>query len=229
MGHKPVGVAVIGAGYWGPNLVRNFLGAPPPSCAGCATSTSRGPGRWSGARQRGAVTTDLDEVLADPERRGGRDRHPGRAPTAAWRSPRSRAGKHVLMEKPLATTRGRGRAAGRGRRRTRPGADVRPHLLLHAGGPRIRARWCTAASSASSSTSTRCASTWASSSPTSTCSGTWRRTTCRSSTSCCPADRQPVAVAAHGADPIGAGPGLRRLPHAAPRAAARSPTSTSTG
>ena len=25
---EPIGVAVIGAGYWGPNLVRNFQGSP---------------------------------------------------------------------------------------------------------------------------------------------------------------------------------------------------------
>ena len=26
--HRPIGIAVVGAGYWGPNLVRNFAGSP---------------------------------------------------------------------------------------------------------------------------------------------------------------------------------------------------------
>ena len=31
----PIGVAVIGAGYWGPNLVRNFLACPEVDLLAC--------------------------------------------------------------------------------------------------------------------------------------------------------------------------------------------------
>ena len=115
------------------------------------------------------------------------------------------AGKHVLVEKPLADTPEAAAADGAGGRGGRPGADDRPHLLLHAGGavhPRGRSP---TACSARSCTSTRCGSTSAWSSRTSTCSGTWPRTTCRSSTSSCPAGCDPTTVSATGADPLGAG------------------------
>ena len=106
---------------------------------------SRWRRRWSAAR---------------PGRhRRGRDRDTRRAPTRRSPWPRSRRASTSLVEKPLAPTPAPRRRWSTRRRRAGPGADGRPHLLLHAGGavhPRAdRAR----ASSATSCTSTRSGST----------------------------------------------------------------------
>jgi len=102
-GRRPddIGVAVIGAGYWGPNLIRNFLGSDRIWLdAVCDLDVDRGRavvGRHTSVR----VTPDLDDILNDP----GIDAvaiatpagtHYGIARTCL------EAGKHVLVEKPLA-------------------------------------------------------------------------------------------------------------------------------
>jgi len=99
----PIGVAVIGAGYWGPNLVRNFQ-----NNAGfqlrwlCDLDVERARrvlGPYSSVR----VTADLADVLAD-ETVGAvaiatpAGTHLDVAMTALA------AGRHVLVEKPLAAS-----------------------------------------------------------------------------------------------------------------------------
>ena len=139
----PIGVAVVGAGYWGPNLVRNAMATPRSTCAGCATSTRTGRqqvlGRYSHRRDDRLV----DAVLADPA-----------VQAVAIATP---AATHVALadgraRTPASTSWSRSRwrrrcADGAEAGRARPSerglvAHVRPHLLLHAGG---------AAASASSS------------------------------------------------------------------------------
>ena len=44
-----IGIGVIGYGYWGPNLVRNFAECRVRPCAWCATNGRSGCSRWSGA------------------------------------------------------------------------------------------------------------------------------------------------------------------------------------
>ena len=99
----PIGIAVVGAGYWGPNLVRNFASAPQYRLTWlCDINKSRavqvlGPYSTVGA------TDDLEAVLADE-----------RVDAVAIATPAGthldialaamRAGKHVLIEKPLAAT-----------------------------------------------------------------------------------------------------------------------------
>lgn len=96
-------VGVVGLGYWGPNLARNFA-----SIDGCEL-------RWlcdasAPARQKlesafpAARTTDrLDELLEDPELDAVVLATP--VPTHAELTERVlRAGKHCFVEKPLATT-----------------------------------------------------------------------------------------------------------------------------
>ena len=100
---RPIGLAVVGAGYWGPNLVRNFASSPHYRLIWlCDMDKSRavqvlGPYSTVGA------TDDLDVVLADE-----------RVDAIAIATPAGthldialaamRAGKHVLIEKPLAAT-----------------------------------------------------------------------------------------------------------------------------
>ncbi|QFZ16170.1 Gfo/Idh/MocA family protein [Saccharothrix syringae] len=96
-----VGVAVIGAGYWGPNLVRNIQATPDLRLVTlCDLDVERAKavlGRYSTVR----ATSSLDEVLADPEVEAVAVATP-----AATHLPVAQAaleaGKHVLVEKPLA-------------------------------------------------------------------------------------------------------------------------------
>jgi predicted dehydrogenase len=98
-----VRVAVIGYGYWGPNLVRNFAEATGSRVVG--VSDLRGE-RLDSVRDRYPAvnaTTDFEELLADPT-----------VDAVAIATPVSThhalamaalcAGKHVLVEKPLAMT-----------------------------------------------------------------------------------------------------------------------------
>jgi predicted dehydrogenase len=96
----PLNVAVIGAGYWGPNLARNFYLAPDWELkAICDLDTDRAAalaGQYRvpalGSLDEALDTLELDAIaIATPART-----HHGIALTALG------AGKHVLVEKPLA-------------------------------------------------------------------------------------------------------------------------------
>jgi predicted dehydrogenase len=100
-------VAVIGAGYWGPNLARNFRTSPQWELAVICDldrdRASRLAGQGGGAR----VETSLARVLAAPDvdavaiATPAASHHPIAMAALA-------AGKHVLVEKPLADTVERG-------------------------------------------------------------------------------------------------------------------------
>jgi predicted dehydrogenase len=98
--HK-IGVAVVGCGYWGPNLIRNFSNCPTTDLV---TICDRDPARLSHVRglcpQANAVS-ELDDVLRDPNVDAVAIATPvathGPLAMAALQ-----AGKHVLVEKPLA-------------------------------------------------------------------------------------------------------------------------------
>lgn len=98
-----IGVGIIGFGYWGPNLVRNFFET---KGATVRRVCDRRPHRLelAAARFRGvAMTASVDDLITDP-----------RVDAVAIATPVSThfdfamralaAGKHVLVEKPLAAT-----------------------------------------------------------------------------------------------------------------------------
>lgn len=99
----PVGVAVVGAGYWGPNLMRNFATSPSTELVHVCDLDPDRATRVLGARKDVRVSAELDSVLDDPE-----------VEAVAVATPPSshlpialsclKAGRHVLMEKPLATS-----------------------------------------------------------------------------------------------------------------------------
>jgi predicted dehydrogenase len=96
-----LGVAVVGAGYWGPNLVRNLSSVPEIDlrwvCDLDRQRAERVVGRYSSI----GTTASLDDVLADPSVQAVAVATPAR--THAELVERClRAGRHVLVEKPLA-------------------------------------------------------------------------------------------------------------------------------
>jgi predicted dehydrogenase len=104
-----LGVAVIGAGYWGPNLVRNFSGSDRVDlrwvCDLSEERARRAVGRYSNI----AVSTSIDQVLADPTVEAVALATPAASHTRLGLAALA-AGKHVLVEKPLAPTVAEGRA-----------------------------------------------------------------------------------------------------------------------
>lgn len=104
-----LGVAVVGAGYWGPNLIRNFRSSPEwDLVAVCDLDTQRAYDVL-GPRSEVLVTADLDEVLARDDVAAIAIATPARThDPLAMRA--LRAGKHVLVEKPLADTVASGRS-----------------------------------------------------------------------------------------------------------------------
>ena len=99
--------AVIGAGYWGPNLARNFRASPEWELAAiCDLDVGRAL-RVSDSIGGAPVTTDLREVLADPTVDAVAVATPARTHHAVVLAALD-AGKHVIVEKPVADTRERG-------------------------------------------------------------------------------------------------------------------------
>jgi predicted dehydrogenase len=98
-----IGIAVVGYGYWGPNLVRNFWETPGAQLVSvCDLRTER----LSGVQSRYPaveITANFDEILRDP-----------RIDAVAIATPVSshfelamralQSGKHVFVEKPIAAT-----------------------------------------------------------------------------------------------------------------------------
>lgn len=103
----PLRAAVIGAGYWGPNLARNFKASPDWELAAIVDkdhdraarlAAAHGDVPVCGSVQELLDTVDVDAVaIATPAHT-----HHDIALTAL------RAGKHVLVEKPLADSRAKG-------------------------------------------------------------------------------------------------------------------------
>jgi predicted dehydrogenase len=101
-------IAVVGAGYWGPNLARNFRGSPDwELVAICDLDRARAEAlaeKVGGVR----VVTDLAELLESDEIDAVAVATPARTHHAVAKAALA-AGKHVMVEKPLADTGDRGR------------------------------------------------------------------------------------------------------------------------
>jgi predicted dehydrogenase len=128
------GVAVVGAGYWGKNLVRAFasLGRLRAVCDTDGAALERARGQAPGARMVG----DLAEVLADGEIGAVVIASPARL-HAEQALAALRAGKDVLVEKPMALDAASARAV---RQAAEAGGRILMvgHLLLyHAGVTRL--------------------------------------------------------------------------------------------
>ena len=94
-------IGVIGYGYWGPNLVRNFMEAPGSTVVAVCDLRSERLNQLTNRYPSIKTCTDSEELLGDPQ-----------IAAVAIATPVSthfdlalaalRAGKHVLVEKPLA-------------------------------------------------------------------------------------------------------------------------------
>jgi len=98
---RPVTVAVVGLGYWGPNLARNFALLPGCDLRWCCDSCDAARERLAPGYRDTRFTGELDELLADP----GLDAVVLATPVATHAELVLRvleAGKHCLVEKPMA-------------------------------------------------------------------------------------------------------------------------------
>lgn len=94
-------VAVVGAGYWGPNLARNFRASPDWSLHAICDLDEARARRVADEVGGVPVTSRLDELLADPAVDAIAIATPARTHHAIALAALD-AGKHVMVEKPLA-------------------------------------------------------------------------------------------------------------------------------
>jgi predicted dehydrogenase len=98
---RPLSVGVVGLGYWGPNLARNFAAIPGAAVTYLCDGDEAARARVSRTLPTARVTADLDELLADPDL----DAIALATPVATHAELAVRVlegGKHCFVEKPLA-------------------------------------------------------------------------------------------------------------------------------
>jgi predicted dehydrogenase len=100
---EKLSVAVVGYGYWGPNLVRNVIERPELEFAGLCERDAARARAFHTKVPGGVVYEDLDTMLANPDIDAVVVATPPRTHYTIVRAALE-AGKHVLVEKPLATT-----------------------------------------------------------------------------------------------------------------------------
>jgi predicted dehydrogenase len=96
---------VVGYGYWGPNIVRNLIERPEFRLAGLCDRDERRLEDFRRRNPNARCECDLDAALADPSLEAVAIATPPHTHYALVRKALE-AGKHVLVEKPLARTAG---------------------------------------------------------------------------------------------------------------------------
>lgn len=99
----PIGIGVIGFGYWGPNVVRNVLERPEFRLMGVCESSTERLAEFSSRHPDVPVQSNLEEMLLDPRVEAIAIATPPRTHFAIAQDA-LQLGKHVLVEKPLATS-----------------------------------------------------------------------------------------------------------------------------
>jgi predicted dehydrogenase len=103
MAETPLNLAVVGYGYWGPNIVRNVMDSADLRLSGLCELNPERAARFSDRYPGVRTWSHFEEVLEDPEVDAVSIATP-----PATHYPLARqaleAGKHVLVEKPLATS-----------------------------------------------------------------------------------------------------------------------------
>jgi len=99
----PIGMAVVGYGYWGPNLARNIAERPELRLMGLCEFDRERAADFTRRHPGCAVEHDLDALLIDPRVQALAIATPPRTHYELARRALE-AGKHVLVEKPLATS-----------------------------------------------------------------------------------------------------------------------------
>ena len=96
-----VSIGVVGLGYWGPNLARNFDALPSATLRWCCDADEAIRARYQAQYPQTRFTAELDDLLGDPELDAIVLATP--VPTHAALAKRVLdAGKHCFVEKPLA-------------------------------------------------------------------------------------------------------------------------------
>jgi predicted dehydrogenase len=101
MSSSGVRIGVVGLGYWGPNIARNFAAIPGCELAWCCDSSSEARERTAEQFPSVELTGEVDELLSDPLL----DAIALATPVATHAELATRvleAGKHCFVEKPLA-------------------------------------------------------------------------------------------------------------------------------
>lgn len=99
----PIGVAVIGAGYWGPNLMRNLAASPEFELRWVCDLDDDRARKALGPMSAVRVTSTIDDVLADPDVAAVAVATPAASHLEIAGAVLA-AGKHTLVEKPLAAS-----------------------------------------------------------------------------------------------------------------------------
>jgi predicted dehydrogenase len=101
MSNARIRVGVVGLGYWGPNLARNFDSLPDVELAWCCDAREDRRERLAAVHRSTHFTADLDQLLGDPELDAIVLATP--VPSHAELAQRVlTVGKHCFVEKPLA-------------------------------------------------------------------------------------------------------------------------------
>jgi predicted dehydrogenase len=98
---KKIGIAVVGCGYWGPHLMRNFSDQPDGDLRWLVDQDPQRLKYFGERYPQVRITSDLSEALADPKLQAV-----ALATPVSTHYPLAKqcmlAGKHVLIEKPMA-------------------------------------------------------------------------------------------------------------------------------